>query len=193
MPLVSHQTIRLSPGKHISPMHGACVMELASMLAGEQFSDHPQSVSPPIAAFLRNYNDHLDDYRRQDLYSYAARVVGTASSEQVERRRSERLVEWGEELRRRNSRGILSRVREHCRRERRGNVESAAREAIRSALRKIDDELHASALALIDELIEMGSSQTTLSLPDDYLAPARTEELSAPDWSPEHAARAARR
>jgi len=38
---VTHQTIRLSRGKHSSPEEGACVMELASMLAGEPFSDHP--------------------------------------------------------------------------------------------------------------------------------------------------------
>ena len=40
-------------------------MELASMLAGEEFSDHPQSVSRPIGAFLRLYNDALDEDRRR--------------------------------------------------------------------------------------------------------------------------------
>ena len=78
MPQVSYQTIRLAKGKHQSAEQGACVMELASMLAGESFTDHPQSVSAPIASFLRRYNDVLDDRRRQDLYPYAARVVGTA-------------------------------------------------------------------------------------------------------------------
>jgi hypothetical protein len=42
-------------------------MELASMLAGERFSDRPRSVSRALAAFLRGYNDLLDDKRRQDL------------------------------------------------------------------------------------------------------------------------------
>ena len=36
---VSYQTIKLSKGKHTSPEEGACVMELASMLAGETFTD----------------------------------------------------------------------------------------------------------------------------------------------------------
>jgi hypothetical protein len=31
----------LSPGKHPSPRTGACFMELASLLAGERWSDHP--------------------------------------------------------------------------------------------------------------------------------------------------------
>ena len=50
------------------------------MLAGERFSDHPKSVSRVIAAFLRAYNDAVDDARRQDLYRCAAQVVGTRSS-----------------------------------------------------------------------------------------------------------------
>ena len=75
MPPISHQTIKLSRGRHSSPEHGACVMELASMLAGESFSDHPRSVSRPIASFLRGYNDLVDDRRRADLYRYAAEAV----------------------------------------------------------------------------------------------------------------------
>ncbi len=34
----NYQTVKLSRGKHSSPEYGACVMELASMLAGEPFS-----------------------------------------------------------------------------------------------------------------------------------------------------------
>ena len=47
------------------------------MLAGEPFSDHPHSVCPVIGSFLRAYNDRIDDRRRQDLYAYAAAVVGS--------------------------------------------------------------------------------------------------------------------
>jgi hypothetical protein len=73
----SHQSVRLSAGSHRRPEDGVCVMELASMLAGERFSDHPRSVCPVIGAFLRVYNDRVDDTRRQDLYAYAAEAVGT--------------------------------------------------------------------------------------------------------------------
>ena len=66
-PAPSHQTVRLAKGKHRSPEDGACVMELASMLAGESFSDHPASVCPAIAGFLRAYNDVIDYRPRQEL------------------------------------------------------------------------------------------------------------------------------
>jgi hypothetical protein len=67
-------------------------MELASMLAGEPFSDHPESACPVIASFLRAYNDSIDADRRQDVYAYASRVVG--SSYEVQRARAERLAAW---------------------------------------------------------------------------------------------------
>jgi len=90
----SHQTIRLSAGRHRGPEDGACVMELASMLAGEQFGDHPHSVCPVIAGFLRSYNDHVDAERRQDLYRYAAAVVGTRSDPATERARARLCRRW---------------------------------------------------------------------------------------------------
>src|SRR5437588_12579468 len=98
MPPISYQTMKLSRGRHSSPEHGACVMELASMLAGESFSDHPRSVSRPIASFLRGYNDLIDDRRRGDLYRYAALTVGTTSSPAVENARIARLLAWGDDL-----------------------------------------------------------------------------------------------
>jgi hypothetical protein len=91
---VSHQTVKLSHGRHSSPEEGVCVMELASMLAHEPFSDHPRSVCPVIAAFLCTYNDRLDDVRRQDLYAYAATVVGTRATRAVERTRAKMCREW---------------------------------------------------------------------------------------------------
>src|SRR5438270_8873884 len=95
----SHQTVKLSKGKHSAPEDGACVMELASMLAGEPFTDHPQSVCPAIGSFLRAYNDSIDDDRRQDLYEFASRVVGTRSRPEIEQARAERLAAWAAEQR----------------------------------------------------------------------------------------------
>ena len=104
MSTTRYQTVRLSRGKHSSPDEGACVMELASMLAGERFSDRPRSVSPVIAAFLRGYNDLVDERRRQDLIRYAAEAVGTAASEEVEHARVRRLVQWADERSRQSPR-----------------------------------------------------------------------------------------
>ena len=160
MPQVSHQTIRLAKGKHQSAEQGACVMELASMLAGEPFTDHPQSVSAPIASFLRRYNDLLDDRRRQDLYPYASRVVGTASTPRVELARVQRLMAWGEEMwatRHWPLRLRLGGLRRS--RARTNHPELAGSYAVR-ALPRMSDTTHVAALGLVDELIAMGSSET---------------------------------
>jgi hypothetical protein len=97
---VSHQTVTLSRGKHTSARSGACVMELASMLAGEEFTDRPASVCPVVAAFLRAYNDAVDDRRRQDLYRYASAAVGTRAPADVVRRRATRCLDEMRALRR---------------------------------------------------------------------------------------------
>ena len=74
-------------------------MEMASMLAGGPFSDHPPSVCPVIGAFLRVYNDAVDDDRRQDLYGYAARVVDSRAGEDVTALRAGHLAERTRQLR----------------------------------------------------------------------------------------------
>jgi hypothetical protein len=73
-------------------------MELASMLAEEPFSDRAGTVSPVIGAFLRTYNDGLDDERRQDLYPIASLVVGTARARAVEAERAARCLQFAREL-----------------------------------------------------------------------------------------------
>jgi len=86
----THQTVRIAAGRHAAPDEGASVMELASMLAGERYTDHPRSACPVVAAFLRAYNDTVDDARRQDLYRCAADVVGSRDSRATRRARMAR-------------------------------------------------------------------------------------------------------
>ncbi|MBV8943620.1 MAG: hypothetical protein JO321_09555 [Solirubrobacterales bacterium] len=154
------QTMRLARGKHSSPRHGACVMELASMLAGEAFTDRPKSVSPLIAAFMRGYNDLLDDLRRQDLIAYAAKVVGTSGSEAVELARAERLLDWADRCwGQRSKPRILGGLRHHWGRHAPPtDPENAGTYAIRS-IHNSGWRLHEQALALIDELIAMGTQR----------------------------------
>jgi hypothetical protein len=73
-------------------------MELASMLAGEPFSDRPASASRVIAALLRTYNDGVDDELRQDLYPLAALVVGSLRDRAVEEERGRRCLAFASEL-----------------------------------------------------------------------------------------------
>jgi hypothetical protein len=91
------QTIHLGKGRHNSPAEGACVMELASMLAGEPFGDHPRAVCPVIAGFLRRYNDQLPEGQQHELYAYASLAVGTSASRSARRERARRLLEWAGE------------------------------------------------------------------------------------------------
>lgn len=95
--VVSHQTVRLARGRHRRPEQGVCVMELASMLAGERFSDHPRSVCRVLAELLRACNDRLDEDSRQALYRYAADAVGTAGDADATARRLARLAAAADE------------------------------------------------------------------------------------------------
>jgi hypothetical protein len=150
----THQTVRLSRGKHTSPRSGACVMELTSMLAGEPFSDRPECVCPVIGAFLRAYNDSIDNRRRQDLYAYAAEAVVSRACSGVEQAQVDRLNEWTEQRRR------LSRTRRlvpqwlHAVVFYPASGELAGTLAARS-IRRHTDETHAAALGLLDELLRM--------------------------------------
>jgi hypothetical protein len=86
--------VRLGPGRHSSPAEGACVVELASVLAGERFSDRPRCVCPVIAAFLRGWNDRAAYADRQRLRPYARRIVGTRAGRRVTRKRRDACLEW---------------------------------------------------------------------------------------------------
>lgn len=168
---VSHQTIKLSKGKHSNPADGACVMELASMLAGEPFSDHPVSVCPLIGALLRTYNDTTDDERRADLYPYASCVVGTRAGAPVEHRRAELVRAWMCEMRaQRIGRVLPARLARKLARmprplaaldERVGSPEDRRLDSALGSLgqravvrrRGNNDQTHVAFLALLDELI----------------------------------------
>jgi len=152
MSSVTHQTIKLSKGKHSSPEGGACVMELASMLAGEPFTDHPESVCPAIGSFLRAYNDAIDDHRRQDLYAYAARVVGSRSSYEIECARTDRLAEWAAQTQSHRPTRRLLPARLRLVSLHRRPIDALGTDGVR-AIREHTDQTHAAALALVDQLL----------------------------------------
>jgi hypothetical protein len=158
---VTHQTVRLAKGRHLSPRNGVCVMELASMLAGEPFSDRPDSVCPVIAAFLRTHNDRLDDPRRQDLYAYAARVVNTAGDPALNAARSRRCLSFAQDrLEERRARGLGRWLRPARLRPNPGIGADAVGVFAARAIGRIDDSAHRAALALVDQLITMGDPES---------------------------------
>jgi len=87
-------SVRLEPGVHRTPGDGVCLLELASMVAGERFSDRPRCVCVVIAAFLRGWNDRSSHVERQALRPYARRIVGSRSRRSVTRRRRDICLTW---------------------------------------------------------------------------------------------------
>jgi hypothetical protein len=69
----------LSRGKHRSARAGACFMEMASVLAGERWSDHPRCTHPLLGELARLVNDCTSDDGRQELAVLIPSVVGLTS------------------------------------------------------------------------------------------------------------------
>jgi hypothetical protein len=86
--------VRLEPGSHRSPTDGVCIVELASMIAGERFSDSPHCVCRVIAAFLRGWNDRAGYADRQRLHPYASRVIGTGGYRRISGIRRDLCLSW---------------------------------------------------------------------------------------------------
>lgn len=164
---VNYKTVSLAPGKHSGPVEGVCVMELASMLAGEPFSDHPRCVCPVIAAFLRIYNDSVDDRRRQDLYRFASMAVGTRGPAELEQRRMKRCLEWAGEMRRARSWPFRALRRTDPKADP-SAPGSVARVTVTSIGRHTT-QTHLRALALVEELCAM----TPVDVPAPAPAPAQ--------------------
>ncbi|SEH10213.1 hypothetical protein [Thermoleophilum album] len=162
----SHQTVRLARGRHERPEQGACVMELASMLAGERFSDKPRAVCPVIGAFLRTYNDLLADEPRQDLYPYAARVVGTNRGKQAERVRARMCWQFARSL---PASGLFRMPVLAWGRRRREAI--AQRAAMAAACSQPD--AHRRVLQLLDDLIAVARSGPVPDFPTELLAASR--------------------
>jgi hypothetical protein len=152
---VSYQTVKLGKGKHSTPEEGACVMELASMLAGEPFTDHPACVCPVIGSFLRSYNDSVDDRRRQTLYEYASMVVGSRGSRRAQQERADRLAQWADQMQRSRRAWFLRSPRRAVGRLRKPPIDGVGSYAVHS-IPKHTDRTHASVLALVDDLLAIG-------------------------------------
>jgi hypothetical protein len=134
-------------------------MELASMLAGEQFTDRPVSVCPLISALVRAYNDAVSDRRRRDLLRVAADAVGTRTR-----------VGAPEDHRLQDERAALAVAWVHMRYSQRSRIaklivrrpdldpsdspNTIAFHVLRSLGRSCDAS-HAALLSLIDELVAL--------------------------------------
>ena len=160
-------TVRLEPGSHRSPSDGVCVVELASLLGGEKFTDRPKCVCPVIGSFLRSWNDGVGYADRQRLEPYASLVVGTGGYRRISRIRRDICLSYaGANL----DHGLLRRLAVRLRMRARiawavgifpaiWLKEGAGAYAARVCFARGSGE----PFALLDRLLEVGSSPSGLS------------------------------
>lgn len=67
----------LSHGGHYSPEEGACVMEMVSYIAGEEWTDHPKCVADDLQRVARQVNDFVSDDNRSIIATMIPRFIGT--------------------------------------------------------------------------------------------------------------------
>jgi hypothetical protein len=69
--------MHLDQGTHPTPARGHCLMEVVSMLSGENFTADPACVCPILGAFGRTWNDTLPTPERQELRRYIVPLMDT--------------------------------------------------------------------------------------------------------------------
>jgi hypothetical protein len=180
---VDFAAVRLSPGSHSSPGEGACVVELASLIARERFSDRPRCVCPVIAAFLRGWNDRANYVDRRRLRPYAERIVGSRGDRARTRQRRLICIEWaargaGREAPRRRPSQLRARLRIAVLSGLRAAIrldEGAGELAARAAFSRGD---HEGAFELLERLLPVGGR-------GEDPAPRRNGRPPLPDgWRP---------
>jgi hypothetical protein len=93
-PSLNLEELVLSVGAHGSQAEGVCVMEAASIVAGEPWSDRPACASPVIGRFLRRWNDTLTWKPRQSLKRFICPVIGTRTTDADEALRARLVQDW---------------------------------------------------------------------------------------------------
>lgn len=88
-------TLVLDRGRHSYPEQGMNVLEAVSVISpNEKFGDNPRSVSPVIAAFLKDWNDALEDEPRQRLKQFIPKIANSILTEDVEEFRTWTATDW---------------------------------------------------------------------------------------------------
>lgn len=72
---------QLTPGTHLSPEDGACLMEWVSVLAGETWTDHPRTTHHLLGHLGRMVNDAMSPHGRQALIGLGPRLKGLDSAD----------------------------------------------------------------------------------------------------------------
>jgi hypothetical protein len=115
-----------------------------------------------IGSFLRSYNDSIDETRRQSLYAYASKVVGSRAGQRIQEARAERLAEWADEMLRTRRTWFLRSPLRALTRLRKPPIDAVGPYAVH-AIPKHTDETHRAVLALVDELLAIGVRDARVS------------------------------
>lgn len=91
---VDLEAVVLGRGRHAERGAVVCAAELAAWLAGEPHSDRPACLTPVVTAFLRAWNDDLDDDDRQALKRSINPAILADRSGEADQRRTWTLVDW---------------------------------------------------------------------------------------------------
>ena len=67
----------LAEGAHSAGSGQMCAMELVAFIEREEHSDHPQCTCPVLAAYTRQWNDHVPDHLRNHILPLLPQLVGT--------------------------------------------------------------------------------------------------------------------
>ena len=113
---------------------------------------------------MRTYNDLIDDTRRQDLYPYAAGIVGSKATKSEERKRARLCRSWVTRIAAPTFLHKPFWTTRSVNRELR-NRAAANYAAMVAVDTEVPGELHRAALALIDELLAVGMAAPTLTIP----------------------------
>lgn len=169
----------LSSGRHAHPQEGGCFMEIAALLAGERFTDHPDCTHPLLAEVARQVNDRIGDARRQELLERIPAVIGT--SEQDPRRTSALLDEVLHH--RSTSRSSAAAVRARDRAREYGTASPLRRAVLRMQDRRfLRRELPDVLVPVIQDLGRRGGDRALIALVDALVNTCTTTgEQAAPE------------
>jgi hypothetical protein len=95
MTKIDIEAVVLKSGAHSSPEDGACLLEVVSLFAGENFGDSPACVDPILAQFGRAWNDGMrSDAERAQLKQYITRLPGTNKGSPLAQKRGWMALDW---------------------------------------------------------------------------------------------------
>jgi hypothetical protein len=167
----------LSRGAHEGPSDGACIMEYASFITGDRWTDFPGCTNRVLAKAAQLVNDLTEDDERQQLLPLLPRLMGTTEdTSEIRRAMAVAALDWAERCRARGPR-YAEFLGEAIHEFSSGQWEWAVREAIYTVSDATHGDLVAMLTAIIDAYDKATGRTEAASVTEDDLR--RCAELTA--------------